>query len=152
MSSSSTSDVQYIPRKAKLKRSVVVDGQNILHSFTHTRSTKGNHLECIDVLPVLRYFLVRKFPVQVVVPRFFLSSKRNVVKNSFVMVELLKIGLLLASQYQHSDDLLAVKAAYVSGGAILSKLSELFVDRFPSASKLFCEFMLAHLYSSEFLF
>uniref|UniRef100_A0A915PH21 RNase NYN domain-containing protein n=1 Tax=Setaria digitata TaxID=48799 RepID=A0A915PH21_9BILA len=98
------------------KRLLVIDAMNVMHMGT---GPVGRQLDCLSILPIVRYFVRRGHAVEIVMPEFCIY--KNCFKNSHIWKELAALRLLILVPYMVHDDLVALTVARDSCGSVITQ-------------------------------
>lgn len=123
-----------LPTEGDLKRPIIVDALNVMHEGTYLGSDEHEKtLDCLTILPVMRYFVRRGHAVQIVIPSFCLDDHNSSrFSNNRFLRELEKhVGYVTRVKNKSDDDLIALVIARDTFGSVVSK------DKFRDHRSLF---------------
>ncbi|CAG9533243.1 unnamed protein product [Cercopithifilaria johnstoni] len=101
------------------KRLLIIDAMNVIYMKTDHSSRMQKPLDCLLVLPIIRYFVRRGHAVEVVVPEFCIYKK--CFKNFHIWKDLNTLKLLIAVPHMLHDDLVALTVARDACGSVITQ-------------------------------
>uniref|UniRef100_A0A8R1Y3S9 RNase NYN domain-containing protein n=1 Tax=Onchocerca volvulus TaxID=6282 RepID=A0A8R1Y3S9_ONCVO len=122
--------LEKVPENAA-KRLLIIDAMNMMHMKRKASNTgrTQKQLDCLSILPIMRYFIRRGHAVEVVVPEFYIYRKCS--KDFYIWKDLNALKLLIVVPYMMHDDLVALTVAKDSCGSVITH------DKFRDHSKCF---------------
>uniref|UniRef100_A0A0R3RQ29 RNase_Zc3h12a domain-containing protein n=1 Tax=Elaeophora elaphi TaxID=1147741 RepID=A0A0R3RQ29_9BILA len=113
---------RYIPQRA-VKRLLIIDAMNVIHMSANENKKYPDgaqrHLDCLSILPILRYFVRRGHAVEVVVPKICIYKK--CFKNAHIWQDLNDLKLLVVVPQMLHDDLVALTVARDACGSVITR-------------------------------
>ncbi|OZC11602.1 hypothetical protein X798_01463 [Onchocerca flexuosa] len=137
-----------VPENAA-KRLLIIDAMNMMHMRSKASSSgrTEKQLDCLSILPIMRYFIRRGHAVEVVMPEFYIY--RKCFKNFHIwkflkfsvfwllfFKDLNALKLLIVVPYMMHDDLVALTVAKDSCGSVITQ------DKFRDHLKCFPQLCL----------
>ncbi|VDM41483.1 unnamed protein product [Toxocara canis] len=107
-----------------VKRPIILDAMNVMHEATNAAPNEGRKIvDCLSILPIMRYFIRRGHAVHVVIPSFCLKRRNSscFLNNHFIRELKAHVGSVIEVQHRHHDDLIALAIAMETFGSVVSK-------------------------------
>nr|CDP99675.1 Bm10793, isoform h [Brugia malayi] len=101
------------------KRLLIIDAMNVMHMRTNHAGRTQKQLDCLSLLPVIRYFVRRGHAVEVVMPELCIYKK--CYKNFHIWKDLRALKLLILVPHMMHDDLVALTVARDACGSVITK-------------------------------
>uniref|UniRef100_A0A915B228 RNase NYN domain-containing protein n=1 Tax=Parascaris univalens TaxID=6257 RepID=A0A915B228_PARUN len=113
-----------LPAEGDLKRPIIVDALNVMYEGMYSGGDGHEKtLDCLTILPVMRYFVRRGHTVRIVIPSFCLDDHNSGrFSNNRFLRELEKhVGYVTRVMNKSNDDLIALVIARDTFGSVVSK-------------------------------